>query len=117
MMFDKNEMLNETLDKFFETWHHTLDTSDFVDVKFLKKIDKYIYKNLVKAFKQIDVYSLLVLKDKGVKLGLFDRLKVWFSGVEPIYQAEKREALKIQKQKAKRRLVKAKETNVKSCQD
>lgn len=102
MDFNKNDMINETLDKYFETWQHTQDTSDFVDEKFLKRVDKYIFKNLVKQFRRIDVYSLLMLQDKGVKLGLVDKFRVWFSPATPIYKAEKRELERIKEEKRKR---------------
>ena len=103
MEFNKNEMINETLDRYFETWQHTQDTADFVKEKFLKKIDKYIFRNLVKKFRQIDVFHLLILQDKGVKLGLFDKLKILFSSATPIYKAEKHEKELLKQEDIKRR--------------
>ena len=91
MEFYKNELINETLDTFVGTWSHLLDSGDFIDSKFLKKIDKYIYKNLVKKFKEIEIYNLLILKDKGIKLGFFDRLRISFSGLEPVFNVEQKE--------------------------
>ena len=84
MDFNKNKLINKVLDKFFKTWQHTLDTADFVDENYLKKIDKYIYKNLMQKFKEIEIYHLLHLKDDGVQLGVFDRFRIWLSGLEPI---------------------------------
>ena len=52
--FNKNKLINKTLDKFYETFSHTLDTADYVPDKFNDKISKYIYKNLIRTFKQID---------------------------------------------------------------
>ena len=52
--FNKNELINETLDSYYETFHHTLDTSDFVPEEFNEKIRKYIFKNMKKHFKKID---------------------------------------------------------------
>lgn len=52
--FNKNELINETLDKYYDTFAHTLDTSDFVPEKYNKKISKYIFKNMKKAFRRID---------------------------------------------------------------
>lgn len=52
--FNKNKLINETLDKFYETFSHTLDTSDYVPEKFNEKISKYIYKNMKKTFSKID---------------------------------------------------------------
>lgn len=52
--FNKNKLINETLDKYYDTFSHTLDTNDFVPEKFNKKISKYIFKNMKKAFRRID---------------------------------------------------------------
>ena len=52
--FNKNKLINITLDKYYDTFAHTLDTSDFVPEKYNKKICKYIFKNMKKAFKRID---------------------------------------------------------------
>ncbi|MBQ7764892.1 MAG: hypothetical protein IJ458_00420 [Clostridia bacterium] len=52
--FNKNVLINQTLDKYYDTFSHTLDTNDFVPEKFNKKISKYIFKNMKKAFKRID---------------------------------------------------------------
>ena len=52
--FNKNKLINITLDKYYDTFAHTLDTSDFVPEKFNKKICKYIFKNMKKAFRRID---------------------------------------------------------------
>ena len=97
MDFNKNKLINKVLDNFLKTWRYTLDTADFIDPACLKKIDKYIYKNLMIKFKEIDIYYLLHLKDDGVKLGLFDRFKIWRSGLEPIYRAEQEKKQKVSK--------------------
>lgn len=52
--FNKNKLINETLDKYYETFSHTLDTADYVPEKFNIKIGKYIFKNMKKAFRRID---------------------------------------------------------------
>lgn len=52
--FNKNKLINQTLDKYYETFSHTLDTADYVPDKFNDKITKYIYKNMKKSFKLID---------------------------------------------------------------
>lgn len=52
--FNKNKLINETLDKYYETFSHTLDTADYVPEKFNEKISKYIFKNMKRAFRQID---------------------------------------------------------------
>ena len=103
MNFNKNKYINETIDTYLTTWSHLLNSEDFVKPKFLHKIDKYIFKNLTKKFKEIEIYYLLSLKDSGVKLGFFDKLKVWFSGVEPIYRAEQKEQKRLEREKAKKK--------------
>ena len=52
--FNKNKLINETLDKYYDTFSHTLDTTDFVPEKYNKKICKYIFKNMKKAFRKIN---------------------------------------------------------------
>ena len=42
--YNKNKLINKTLDKYYETFSHTLDTADFVPEKFNIKIGKYIFK-------------------------------------------------------------------------
>ena len=52
--FNKNKLINETLDKYYDTFSHTMDTADYVPERFNKKICKYIFKNMKKAFRRID---------------------------------------------------------------
>ena len=52
--FNKNKLINETLDKFYDTFSHTLNTADYVPEKYNMKICKYIFKNMKVAFKKID---------------------------------------------------------------
>lgn len=52
--YNKNELINTTLDKYYETFSHTLDTADYVPEKFNEKISKYIFKNMKRSFRQID---------------------------------------------------------------
>ncbi len=52
--YNKNKLINQALDKYYETFSHTLDTADFVPEKFNDKINKYIFKNMKKAFKRLD---------------------------------------------------------------
>ena len=52
--YNKNELINKTLDKYYETFSHTLDTADYVPEKFNEKISKYIFKNMKRSFRQID---------------------------------------------------------------
>ena len=52
--YHKNELINQCLDEFYETFSHTLDTAEFVPEKYNDKINKYIFKNMKKAFRKID---------------------------------------------------------------
>lgn len=52
--FNKNKLINETLNKFYDTFSHTLNTADYVPEKFNMKICKYIFKNMKIAFRKID---------------------------------------------------------------
>ena len=70
--YNKNKLINTTLDAFYETFAHTLDTADFVPEKYNKKICKYIFKNLKKAFRKINhedrIYQRKFRKDLRKKL-------------------------------------------------
>ncbi len=89
MEFKQNELINDTLDVHFGTWSHTLNTADFVPAKYLDKIDKYIFKLLKKKLKETEIFYLLHLQELGYKLGLFEKLRVAFSGLKPLYCGEK----------------------------
>ncbi len=52
--YNKNKLINNCLNKYYETFSHTLDTADFVPDEYNAKITKYIFKNMKKAFKRID---------------------------------------------------------------
>lgn len=97
MEFIKEELFDAVLTRYYKTNALTLDTADFVSEKDQKAIDKAISKNRKKRLKQVDILYLITLKDKGIKLGLFDRLRISFSGLEPIYHLEKAEQEKAKK--------------------
>ena len=52
--YNKNKLINKCLVKYYETFAHTLDTSDYVPEKFTLKILKYIFKNMRRQFRKID---------------------------------------------------------------
>lgn len=52
--FNKNKLINEVLNKYYETFSLTLDTADFVPEEYNDKINKYIFKNMKRHFKKID---------------------------------------------------------------
>ena len=99
MEFFKNELFNETLDKFFETWSHCLNVVDFVPKKYLDKIDKKIFRDMKKKIKEVEIYNLLLLKDAGRKLSLFEKLRIYFSGLKPLYLSNKQNKKLTKKKK------------------
>ena len=90
MNFNKNKLINEVLIKNFETWQCTQGTATYVSEKYLNKIDKMIFANLEKQMKEAEIYHLMYLQDQGYKLGIFQKLRICFSGLRPLYNAEKR---------------------------
>lgn len=72
--FNKNKLINVTLSKYYETFSHTLDTSDFVPQKFNDKIAKYIFKNMKKAFKKIDKEDRIFQRKFNKKIKLDEKL-------------------------------------------
>ena len=52
--YNKNKLINECLDKYYETFSKTLDTSDYVPEEYNAKIIAYVFKNLRRAFRNID---------------------------------------------------------------
>lgn len=54
MEFIKNDLIDECLTRYYETFRITLDTCDFVPDKYNDRIHKYIFKNLKRKFKEID---------------------------------------------------------------
>ena len=54
MEFIKNEIINEVLQQYFNTFELTLDTAEYVPAKYGKKIHKFIFKNMKQKFKQVN---------------------------------------------------------------
>lgn len=52
--YNKNELINECLTEYYETFAHTLDTVDYVPEKYNNKILAYVFKCMKKQFKKID---------------------------------------------------------------
>ena len=98
MNFEKNKLINEVLINNFETWQCTQGTATYVSEKYLNKIDKMIFGNLEKQMKEAEIYHLMYLQDQGYKLGIFQKLRICFSGLRPLYNAEKKQAEEILKQ-------------------
>lgn len=91
MDFIKNDLIDDINERTYESHYKTLDTADFVEDKYNKQIRKRINKEMKSNYKKIDVYYLLILEDKGLKLSLFQKLKIAFSGLRNIYNIEKNE--------------------------
>ena len=43
---------------------------------------------MTKKFKEIEIYQLLWLESKGYDIGIFGKLRIWLSGLRPIYESE-----------------------------
>lgn len=54
MDFNKNNLIDETLMRYYETFGVTLDTADYVPKEYNKKIHAYIFKNLKAQFRLIN---------------------------------------------------------------
>lgn len=52
--YKENNLIDECLVRFYETFKHTLDTADYVPEKYNDKILAYIFKRLKRKFKHID---------------------------------------------------------------
>lgn len=112
MEYIKNELLGQTIDSYLEVWQHLLDSERYVDKVYLAKLDKTIYKSMKKKLKEIDIYYLLTLEKMGVKLSWSQKLKIYFSGLRPIYNAEQIQIEEMKKEENKK-LLKEKEEETK----
>ena len=65
--YNKNKLINECLVKYYETFAHTLDTSDYVPEKYNNKILKYIFKNMRKLDKEDKKYQRQANKKARLK--------------------------------------------------
>lgn len=95
--FHKNKLLNDTLDKYYDTFSHTLDTADYVPEKFNKKIYKYIFKDMKKSFKKIN-------KDDKLFQKVFkEQVKVKIKAKKKLLKANKPKLITRVKQLFKRK--------------
>ena len=69
--FNKNKLINKTLENYYKTFACTLDTADYVPHKFNEKIRKYIFKNLKRHLRKIDkedrIYQNKLIKAEKLK--------------------------------------------------
>lgn len=68
--YNKNKLINQCLEKYYETFAHTLDTSDYVPEKYNNKILKYIFKNMKRQFKKLDKEDKIYQKAQRKKTRL-----------------------------------------------
>lgn len=73
--YNKNKLINQTLDKYYETFSHMLDTCDYVPEKYNNKIGKYIFKNMKKLFKLVDKDDKKYQKEFKKKVKEKEKLK------------------------------------------
>ncbi len=52
--YNKNDLINECLSTYYETFARTLDTADYVPQRYNRKILRYIFKNMRKQFRKVD---------------------------------------------------------------
>ena len=102
MDFNKNKLMEAVISKYMDTWAKLIDTDEFVKDKYLKRIDVLIYANLRKKLKEINIYELLYLESKGIKLNILKRLRILFSGLRSVYEMEQKELARKQQEKEER---------------
>ena len=102
MDFNKNKLMEAVITKYMDTWAKLIDTDKFVKDNYLKRIDVLIYTNLRKKLKEINIYELLYLESKGIKLNLLKRLRIYFSGLRSVYEMEQKELAKKEQEKAEK---------------
>ena len=73
MDYYKNKLLNELLEVYYDNFSKTLDTADYVPRQYTKKINKYIFKNMKRAFKRLDKEDKIHCKAVAKKLKLSKR--------------------------------------------
>ena len=52
--YNKNKLINQALDKYYDTFAHMLETTEYVPQSYNDKIGKYIFKNMKRHFKLIN---------------------------------------------------------------
>lgn len=53
--YNKNKLINNCLVKYYETFAHMLDTADYVPEKYNKRIQRYIFRNMRRQFRRVDI--------------------------------------------------------------
>lgn len=73
--YNKNELINECLVTYYQTFAHTLDTADYVPEKYNNKILKYIFKNMKRQFGKINKEDRKYQRKLSKKAKIKARLK------------------------------------------
>lgn len=83
--YNKNDLMEECLDRYYGTFMRTLDTVDYVPEKYNEKILKYIFKNMKKQFGRLNA------EDRQFRCDLF--WKTWKENRQAKKAAKEREKL------------------------
>lgn len=83
--YNKNDLMEECLDRYYGTFMRTLDTVDYVPEKYNEKILKYIFKNMKKQFGRLNA------EDRQFRWDLF--WKTWKENRQAKKAAKEREKL------------------------
>ncbi len=108
MEFNKNILIEKTINTYLDTWSTLIDTEDFVKKRYIDRMDRLIYSNFKKKVKEINVYYWLYLESKGIPLSIFKRFIIWLSGLRPVCEMEQKELAKKEQEKAERAKVRPK---------
>ena len=71
---------------------------------------KLVIKNLKKKFNEIEIYDLLYLQEHGLKLNLFQKLKIAFSKLKYLYISEQKEQALLEEQAQRLKQERARKT-------
>lgn len=104
MEFNKFDLTDKVVQRTYKSFLQSLDTEDYVEPKYNDFIAKHYFGLMKKSVKDVNIYALLDLEKRGVKLGLWKRFKIWWSGLRPIWNMEQQELKQKQEETAKKKL-------------
>lgn len=91
MNYNKNELIDECLARYYQTFAITLDTADYVPKGYNKKIQGYIFRSMKNQFKKINREDKLYQKAVSDK----ERLVLWEERLR-FHEVERKEKLRLQ---------------------